>query len=458
MNFANMMAALEEFEEEVASDIVPEQPEPEESGYADTTTDGTNFPEESEGIDEDTDSLVQSAQGLEDIISMIGDAPGEDDKPMEPFVERAANVALESNEVVASAGNPLANTDQPETKGGALEKIKAFAQKVWDMLRNMGKRVLEWIKQTWAKYTDRVVKNGNMAKKIQEQLKTLQSRANANLTDKSLLSRIATAKGLEVGEAMINAFEHAESQAAREVMEATAQARKAVDLVASGSSSSEGQMGNLLKAIQSTSGTYDEKADARLAGAIPGNSAATEAYVSAPLFGGYRAWLTVPEDEANLAKYNHGISKLEESEQKDSIPAPSPQEIESITDYVIKSQALVQTYQAALKELDALNKALDQAAGKARSAKFGSDESKALKQMQSIIPRFIKGPQVAAYAYVVTASTVSLQYCEAGIRAHLAEGDDKSMGEQAKDLGNKAKDKANQAKDSVKNAFGRKAA
>lgn len=457
MNFANTMAALEEFEEEVASDIVPEQPEADQAGYEDTTADGMNFPEESEGIDEDTDSLVQSAQGLEDIISMIGDAPGEDDKPMEPFVERAANVALESNEVVASAGNPLANTNQQETKGGALEKIKVFAQKVWDMLRNMGKRVLEWIKETWAKYTDRVVKNGNMAKKMKEQLKTLQARGNANLTDKSLLSRIATVKGLEVGEAMINAFEHAEAQAGREVMGATAAARKAVDIVASGGSSAEGQMGELLKAIESTSGTYEAKADARMAGAIPGNSAATAAYVSAQLFGGYRAWLTIPEDEANLAKYNHGISKLEEVEQKESIPAPSTQEIDAIIDYVIKCQILVQSYQASLKELDNLNKALDQASGRAKSAKFGSEEGKQLKQMQAIIPRFIKGPQVAAYAYVVTASTVSLQYCEAGIRAHLAEGDDKSMGEQAKDLGNKAKDKANQAKDSVKNAFSRKA-
>lgn len=449
------MAGLEEFEEEVQQEIAPDTPV--DGDYEDTTA-GVNFPEESDGIDEDTDSLIESAQGLEDIISMIGDAPGADDKPMEPFVERAANVALESNDVVASAGNPLANTTQPDTKGGAIDKVKAFAQKVWDMLRNLGKRVLEWVKETWAKYTDRVVKNGNMAKKMKEQLKNLQSRGNANLTDKSLLQRIATVKGLEVGEAMINSFEHAEAQAGREVMEATSQARKAVDLVASGGASSESQMGNLLKAIQSTSGTYEAKADAKLAGAIPGNSAATESYVSAQLFGGYRAWLTVPEDEQNLGKYNHGISKLEEAEVQQSVPAPSPQEIESIIDYVIKCQVLVQSYQATLKELDALNKALDQAAGKAKNHKFGSEEGKQLKQMQAIIPRFIKGPQVAAYAYVVTASTVSLQYCEAGVRAHLAEGDDKSLGEHAKDLGNKAKDKASQAKDSVKNAFGSKAA
>lgn len=453
MNFANMMAGLEEFEEEVASDIVPDTPVDGDFGE---DTAGVNYPEESDDIDEDTDSLVQSAQGLEDIISMIGDAPGADDKPMEPFVERAANVALEANEVVASAGNPLAASAPTETKSGALDKVKEFAQKVWDMLRNMGKRVLEWVKETWAKYTDRVVKNANMAKKMKEQLKTLQARGNANLTDKGLLSRIATVKGLEVGEAMINAFEHAESQAAREVMGATAAARKAVDIVASGASNAEGQMGELLKAIQSTSGTYDSKADARMAGAIPGNSPETEAFVSSSLFGGYRAWLTIPNDEANLAKYNHGISKLEEVEKKESVAAPTTQEIEAIIDYVIKCQILVQSYQASLKELDDLNKALDQAAGKAKSTKFGSEEGKQLKQMQAIIPRFIKGPQVSAYAYVVSASTVSLQYCEAGVRAHLSEGDDKSLGDQAKDLGNKARDKANQAKDSVKNAFGKK--
>ena len=92
-----------------------------------------------------------------------------------------------------------------------------------------------------------------------------------------------------------------------------------------------------------------------------------------------------------------------------------------------------------------LNASLDKAAAKAKTAK---SESAGLKQMQAVMPRLIKGPQVAAYAYAATASTIALQYCEAAIATHTSEEDVKSTGD-------RVKDKASAVADKAKGAFGK---
>lgn len=416
MSIYNTMAALEEFTEEVNSEIAPDQPE---DGAFDETTAGVDYQEESDGIDGDVDSIVESAQGLEDIISLLNDAPGESDAPMEPFVEKAVNVALESNDVVTSSGNPLATTadkGKTITKDGALDKIKAFAAKVWDMLRNFGKRIYAWIQETWAKYTDRIVKNANTAKKILEQESSLATKSGAAITDKGLLAKLATAENTDIGDVVLNVFEHAEAQGGKESEKLLKEARTCIDLVAGGAvSGADAVMERFTKALEEAAGTYDKKATAAQAQAVPGNAAGTETYLGKPFFGGFRPWTTIPVNAEALSHYNHGITKIDEVKAKESIPAPDAQEIKGIAEYIVDMSKLVAIYQSNLKSLDALNKELDKAASKAKNAK---SESKTLKAMQAVVPRLIKGPQVAAYAYAASASTVALQYCQAAINAH----------------------------------------
>lgn len=417
MSLASTMAALEEFTEDVNSEIVQEQPE---DGAFDEPVAGVDFTQDSGEIDATTDDITNAAQGLEDIISLINDAPGDDDAPMEPFVEKAVNHALEDNEMVASTGNPLAKTDdegKTETKSGAIEKVKAFAAKVWEMLRNFGKRVAAWIRETWAKYTDRIVKNSNAAKQIIEQEKSLASRSGAKITDAGLLAKIATYQNTEVGDVVVAVFEHAQDQGAKASLAITKEARTCVELVANGATGSEDVMERFLKALQSGLGTYKDKATAEQAQAVPKNAAGTDTYLSSPFFAGYRAWTVVPENADKLELWNHGISKIDEVKAAESVDAPDPQEIKAIAEHIAAMGALVATYQANIKQLDDLNKALDAAAAKAKNSKA---EDGALKKMNAVIPRVIKGPQVAAYGYAASASTVALQFCQAAINAHKA--------------------------------------
>lgn len=426
MSLVTLMAALEEFGDEVSSQIAPDQPS---DGEFEQETAGVNYQDESSAIDADIDSITTSAKGLEDIISLVNEAPGENDKPIEPFVQKAVNVALESNDMVVSSGNPLAKTnDAGSTKKDVIDKVKDFAAKVWEMLRNFGKRIATWIRETWAKYTDRIVKNSNQAKKIIEATGSLATRSGAKITDKGLLAKVATFKNGEIGDVVLAVSEYAADQAGKASETATKEARACIDVVASGSSTAEGVMDRFLKALASAAGSYKDKGTPQQAQTIKA-AAGTETYLSAPFFNGFRAWMTVPDNSEALEHWNHGISKVDEVKAQESIDAPDAQEIKGIAEYIVGMGSLVAVYQANIKQLDELNKELDKAASKAKAAK---SESKQLKQMQAVVPRIIKGPQVAAYAYAVSASTVALQYCMAAIAAHKPVADTKAAADTAK--------------------------
>jgi hypothetical protein len=131
----------------------------------------------------------------------------------------------------------------------------------------------------------------------------------------------------------------------------------------------------------------------------------------------------VPENADALSHWNHGINKVDEVKPQESVEAPNGEEIKAIATHIVGMGSLVQVYKNNLKTLDDLNRSLDAAASKAKNAK---SESAQLKAMQAVVPRIIKGPQVAAYAYAVSASTTALQFCLAAIAAHTATEQEKA--------------------------------
>lgn len=440
MSFAKTMAALEEFTEEMNSQIDNKQPDQDED--FDGQTAGVDFQEEAGDIDNDVEKISQAVQGLEDIISLVEEAPGEVDQPLEPFVEKAVNVALESNDMVAAAGNPVATV---KTKEGKLDKLKAFAARVWEMLRNFGKRIAQWIRETWAKFTDRIVKNANQARKVIEQCKTLATRDGAKIEDKSLLAKIATFKGGEIGDALINVSEHTNDQGGKAAEALTKAASDCIGVVATGNSSTDGVMDRFLDTLAKAAGAYSDEATPEQAQSIKA-AGGSKTLVSGPFFAGYRAWVTMPENAEALQYWNHGITKVDNVRPAESMPAPDAQEIKAIAEYIVSLGQLVKVYQNNIKTLDKLNSELDKAASKAKSAsdsKAAGEDSKQLKQMQLVVPRIIKGPQVSAYAYATSASTACLQFCMAAIAAHQKDPNAKSVIDKAKDTFSRGeKDKA----------------
>lgn len=432
----SIIAALEEFEQKVASELTTEAPAVDEVIASDEAV-----TDESSKIDEDVEALASSGDALESIIALVQDTPIAMNKPLDAFSMRAVKVALESNDVIASSGGGalVTTADKGETKKDFLDKAKDFAKKIWEALASMAGKVLEWIKATWAKVTDRLVKNTARAKKHLETISSVNSRPGAKIEDARILKAVANAKGEDVGDVILAVFEHAKRQAEKESFEVARQAGLLVEVVASGTSNNEQLVEQFVETLAKAGGTFAAEATAEQAQAIKA-PAGCKVIVSEPFFGGKLAWLHVPENADALHLWNHGLSDVDKPKEINAA-APDVNELKAICEYIAQGQALVKGYQEATKPLDELSKKLKSAISKEK----GEGDKKLVRAMQSVIPRIVKGPQVTAYNYAGTASSIALAYVDAALAAHQKDPNAKTVGE-----------RVGEVKDSVKEKFSSK--
>lgn len=411
MSVFKLLIGLEEFTEEVNATIAPDVPEVEE-----TQDEQEAVQQESADIDEDLDSFRDSAQALEDVISLVEEAPGAEDKPMEPFVERAVNVAMEAADL-SSAGAPTA--DKSETKGQFLAKAKEFAKKIFDMLANIATKIIEWVKGAWANATDRLVKNANKAKSMLTTLKGMNSRPGAEITNEKLLAAVANAEGDDVGNVIQYIFGYTKGQGDKFAPELTNSAIAVIDDAASGKESIDNSLQKLFNVLADGAGQYDADGNDKQKAAVKAGEN-TKMLMSEPFFGGQRAWATAPNDVVNIDGWKHGIAVLDEVKPVNKA-APEINELVGICEYLLEGLSLVQTYKAKLGDLDKLQKKLKDCSSKA------SDKSnqEVIKKMQKLVPQIIKGTQVDAYNYAGSASSIVTAYVAASITAHQATDESK---------------------------------
>ena len=426
----SIIAALEEFEQEVASELTAETPDVEQ-----VVAESDSITDESEKIDEDVEALASSGDALESIIALVRDTPIPMNKPLDKFSMRAVKVALESKDVLASAGGGalVTTADKGETKKDFLDKAKEFAKKIWEALASMAAKVLEWIKATWAKVTDRLVKNSNRAKKHLETISSINSRSGAKIEDANILKAVANAKGEDVGDVVLAVFEHAKRQSKKESFEVARQAGLLVEAVASGTSNNEQLIEQFVETLAKAGGEWSGEASAEQAQAIKA-PAGCKVLVSDSFFGGKLAWLVVPENADALHLWNHGLSDVDKVKEINDA-APDVNELKAICEYIAQGQSLIKEYQAATKPLDELSQKLKSAISKEK----GEGDKKLVRAMQSVIPRIVKGPQVTAYNYAGTASSIALAYVEAALAAHQKTPDAKSTTDRAGDGKDNAK-------------------
>lgn len=426
MSIYKTIAALEELEQEVAAEIAPSTPD-----VVETVEQAEEIIETSEAIDQDTQALADGADALESIIELVKGAPGSMDQPLDPFAKRAVQVALEANDVLvqSGAGSLVAQGDakkvEEQSKKAFIDKAKDFAKKIWEALANMATRVLDWIKGLWARATDRLLKNTNRAKKLIEVAKKTTEKSGATITDERILKAVANKDGAPVRQILSYVFEHARVQSEKVNMEALRQASLLVEAVSSGKSDSAALVDRFTDLLIKNAGAWEGKASPAQAQATK-SPAGTDIYVSPPFFGGMMAWYCVPENSEKLELWNHGLQKLDEPKEI-SNSAPSPRDIAEICDYIAKGQDLIRMYQVGTKPLDTLTANLK----KAVKQEKGEGDKKLVRQLQAIIPRMVKGPQVLAYSYAATASTIALSYVEAALNVHSGKGgksEDKNEG------------------------------
>lgn len=409
------IAALEEFEQEVSSELVAPTPDVETA-----VAENEQVLDESAGIDSDIDALASSGDALESIISLVQDTPIAMNKPLDAFSLRAVKVALESNDILANSGStalvPAGDGKTEETKKDFLDKAKDFAKKIWEALASMAGRVLEWIKATWAKVTDRLLKNSNRAKKHLEVISKLNSRSGAKIEDARILKAVANAKGADVGDIVVNVFEHAREMSEKQSIEMARQAGLLVEAVASGKSDSSALVEQFVKLLADGAGKWEDASSTQAQATK--SPAGTKVYTSGAFFGGMAAWLCVPENADALHLWNHGLGKLDEPKAINPA-APDVNELEAICKHIATGQDLIRLYQANVKPLDELSKKLKGAISKEK----GEGDKKLVRAMQAVIPRIVKGPQVLAYNYAGTASSIALAYVEAALQAHQPTAD-----------------------------------
>lgn len=400
--FQEFRTALEEFTEEVTAEVN----EPTEELSLEPMAESD---EQSEAIDEDVESLNASAKALEDIAAMVEEAPGASDEPLEPFVQKAATVALESADLQIGY-------DKKDTKEGFVGKAKAVAAKIIEAILEMGRRIVEWIKGVWARVTDRVTKNAAFAKKLMSKEANYNATPGAKITDKALLA--AMAGGREVGEVMMDVVAHATQQANKGAPALASAAKKLIAQFARAKFQDEREISydQITSAITASAGTFaGGPAPAAIRSAVKAGTTA-QVLVSEAFFAGYRAWVVAPASGDTLQEWNHGLSKVEDVSPAASVNVPDPQEIRSICEYVVSAGELVAKYRASLKDIESLEGDL-----KALRAKVKTDlpeaAAKELRLMSALLPKIIKGPQVAAYNYAATAGSIALRYCASGMKA-----------------------------------------
>ncbi len=406
---AEIRAGLEDFTDNV-DQTVTSVAEPAPSELADVNPEVAAQQTE---LDDGIDELGQAASALEDILALAEDAPGEDDAPIEGFAAKSINSALESAD--------MAKLEDGESKKSFAEKGKDFIAKLIKAIMAMAAKLGGMIKQAWAAMTDRLTKNIAWAKQNQSVIASLATDTTKKITDEKVLKAVASVNNEEPGQLLLNAIDFANVQANKGSKELLSEAKKALGEFSRSKFTDERESPlNKLNEVLSKSGSdvYTGEASEAQGRAVNAPNGST-VFVSDPFFGGLRGWMTIPADDtiSGMTVWNHGISKVDEVTVAQSIAAPGSDEMSAICKTVIDAAGLINVYRGQAKELEELERGIKSLQSVANK-ELPEQAAKDFKTLSTLMPRIIKGPQVAAYNYAVTASSIALRYVSAGITAH----------------------------------------
>lgn len=372
---------------------------------------------ESNAESADADELVEGVTALEGIYDMVAAMPDIGGK-LSGAILTGMRPALEANDLVARNNSALVPSDGD--KQGMLSNIKEFLKKAIEALVKLVMSFIDGIKAAWANATDRLVRASNAAKQAKAKLGSVKFQANASISDEKLMNAIATAGNISVTEAMTNAFSHAQAMGERGTSEMLGNAGVAIRAIASGSAQ-EDTMQKLYGNIEGLAGYYPEKGIE-----VKGK----QANGTKPFFGGYRAWASLPASMEDIGEFSHGLEKVDEVGAQGQLNAASQQECGSICDAIIKAAQMVPQYRRKLAEEEKLAGEIKSAANVSGE---GTEEAKAMMtKLTKLLPKIVKGPQVAAYSYAGTAAAIGIRYVSASIAAQGATGasDVKAIGQE----------------------------
>lgn len=443
LNLATVQAALEEFQEQLADAV--EQPTAQEEIASDAV--GEELGEQSALIDDDAASIGNHIEQVSAVAERIENAPGEMDAPLDPNIQAGAQIALESLNVALEA-------DEGETKEGLLQKLWRYIKQAMQIVRNFGKRVVEFVKAAYAYCTDRAVRNKRRAEKIKKDLR-----------DSTLKMKTRDVKGTKVSAE----FEKHVSPRVREVLNnangvsiGTAMENMIAFLGAQGRVMGKGERLSVAAALadiaekpQDCDKFAKDVLDSLDAISSPGFEASSNAAhakavqagqdvsvrVSKPFFAGYRAYVKMPKGVNVLSQWGAGVAVMDAVQTREKFEIPSVEKLMNYTSLVQELSDIIEDSKRHADEMERITSVLNKEIKDKGDAAIKSDSSTShvrtvVSALQTVIPRAIKGPSVDVMRLATKFSSSVLDYIQA-CRSAYEENEDGAK--EAKDFAQAAK-------------------
>lgn len=401
-----LAAALEEFHEELQAGV---------SKNLDPVVEMTP-----EAVDEeqlfaaDFEQFANAAQALEDIVALVEDTPEEADQPLpEPF-RKAINIAMEDMDMSAEQG---------EKKGDFVAKAKERIAKILAALAAFAEKVMAWVRENWTKATDKTVRASKRAEGL---IARLNNNGLVMNPEKEIQGQLATAAQVVGGtfaQAMGKVASHLQHCGSREINTVIQLTEDALNAAVSDSNIEEAQ-NKLAEALAAAiNNTYEEEGGADVAQAV-GAGEGAKVLITGPLLGGYVAWGVVPADAGAFDAWKHGLSKVAEVQEAQSIKSLSKADAIAVCKTVQAMAGQINSYRSTMGQMNKLAKELKSLGS--RAGKSSEETSAFISKLQKVVPSVLKGPQVAALNYAGSASNIAMAYVEESIKANAIQAEPKA--------------------------------
>ncbi len=443
LSLIKAIAALEQFEEELVEAATT--PTVEEDEASDAM--GGEITQEADSIESDADMISDRTDKLGDVIEMVESTDTPEEEPLPDVAQKGVDIALEA------LGLGLEDNDSAkETKVGLLAKLRRFFVSLLEAMRRFAARIVDFVKRVYTYATDRSARNKVRAEKAKKamqdktfnrSMKDVKGRRTEKSAAEVYSPRLAKAvrrvNGVSISAALGNVTDYVRNQGRVGQRDVVLDAAVILGEVAEDPKNAEKKAADFVQLLEriGDAGTEGGASDAQRKAAGVSEDG-VKVLVSGPFFGGYRAWIGIPKTVNSINHYGHGVAELDKigDDYRTGQTIPEVEQLLALADQVAKLDEAIVEYRKQGENLgkveDKLKMFADRVKSKVKEDAFsGSDVSSTrirslANNMNTALPRLIKGPQVEAVKYASEVGSMVMSFVEASMAAYEEAGGVKS--------------------------------
>lgn len=432
--FVQVKLALEELQE----GIIEAATTPTQDEETNNIVQGEELDTQSTAIDADAAALTQRTEKLGDVIDMVERTDAPMAEPLPEATQQGVDIALEALGLGLESDSP-----DRATKETMVQRLKRYFMAMLEGMRRFCAHIVTHVRNAYTWATDRSTRNKARAEKAKKAMeeksfnrkmgevngRNTGSQSASDLFSASLLKSMVRPNGVTIVQASKNVVDYIRQQNKvinRGLLLDTLTTLSDVMKDPAGVEPKAKEFMSYLDRIGDVAdqaATSEQRKEA-------GVSDDMKVGVSAPFFGGHRAWIATPKVDSLISKFDHGLSVLDKVNAEERNPqVPTVENLREIITQVLDLDAAVVEYRNHVGQLSAVEEKLKQFASeissgsKAMEGFSGSDVSstrvRALAEaMNAALPKLVKGPQVAVVRYAATVGTMLMDYVQAGMKAY----------------------------------------